>query len=111
MRSKFRLVLVATILLVPASSAGPAVAARYRAAVDAVEPFLAQGRDERSASDRKLPDSTEETVLGALASLASRKVGAGEAERLPELLPDIAEFILAPYLGAAEAASLSREAA
>ena len=102
---------LARLCLVESTSSGPAVAARYRAAVDAVEPFLARGREERSANDRKLPDSTEETILGALASLASRKVAAGEAERLPDLLPDFAEFILAPYLGAEEAAGLSREAA
>jgi AcrR family transcriptional regulator len=102
---------LARLCLVESTSAGPAVAARYRAAVDAVEPFLAQGREQRSAGDRQLPDSTEESILGALASLASRKVAAGEAERLPDLLPDFSEFILAPYLGAAEATSLSREAA
>jgi AcrR family transcriptional regulator len=102
---------LARLCLVESSSAGPAVAARFRAAVDAVEPFLAKGRGKRASGERPLPDSTEETVLGALASLASRKVAAGEADRFPDLLPDFAEFILAPYLGAAEAARLAREAA
>jgi hypothetical protein len=87
------------------------VAARFREAVDAVEPLLAQGRADRPAGDRPLPDSTEASVLGALVSLTGRKVAAGEAERLPDLLSDFAEFILAPYLGAAEASRLSREAA
>jgi hypothetical protein len=43
-------------------------------------------------------------VIGSLVSLAHRKVAAGEAERLPDLLPDCAEFVLAPYLGPAEGA-------
>jgi hypothetical protein len=40
--------------------------------------------------------------------LASRKVAAGEAESLEDLLPEVAEFILAPYLGAEAAARISR---
>jgi AcrR family transcriptional regulator len=101
---------LARLCLVESTSAGPAVAGRFRAAIDEVEPFLAQGRAERGSDERELPDSTEASILGALASLAARRVGAGEADRLPELLPDFAEFILAPYLGATEAARLTREA-
>jgi hypothetical protein len=101
---------LARLCLVESSGAGPAVAARFRADVDAVEPLLALGREERGRDERELPDSTEASILGALVSLASRRVGAGEAERLPELLPDFAEFILAPYLGAAEASRLARAA-
>jgi hypothetical protein len=38
-------------------------------------------------------------TIAALVMLASRKIAAGETERLEDLLPDFAEFILAPYLG------------
>jgi len=58
-------------------------------------------------SDRELPPTTEESTLGALVLLAGRKVAAGEAEQLDELLPEFAEFILAPYLGAERAALMS----
>ena len=102
---------LARLCLVESSGAGPAVAARFRADVDDVEPFLAKGRAERGSDERQLPDSTEASILGALVSLASRRAGAGEADRLPELLPDFAEFILAPYLGATEASRLARAAA
>jgi AcrR family transcriptional regulator len=102
---------LARLCLVESTSAGPAVAARFRATVDEVEPFLAEGRAERDGNERDLPDSTEASILGALVSLASRRVAAGEASRLPELLPDFADFILAPYLGAAKASRLSRAAA
>ena len=102
---------LARLCLVESSGAGPAVAARFRADVDAVEPLLAKGRAERDVDERQLPDSTEASILGALVSLASRRVGAGEVELLPDLLPDFAEFILAPYLGAAEATRLARAAA
>jgi AcrR family transcriptional regulator len=99
---------LARLCLVESNSAGPAVAARFREAVHEVVPFLELGRKERPR-ERELPDSTEESVLGALVSLLSRKVAAREAERLEDLLPDCAEFILSPYLGAEEATRLGGE--
>jgi AcrR family transcriptional regulator len=71
-------------------------------AVHEVVPFLERGRAERP-SGRELPPTTEESTIGALVMLASRKVTGGEAAQLEDLLPDFAEFILAPYLGAEEA--------
>ena len=73
--------------------------------------MLAQGRAERPDGERPLPESTEDSVIGSLVSLTHREVAAGEAARLADLLPDCAEFVLAPYLGPAEAARLAREAA
>jgi len=55
------------------------------------------------------PAATDEAVVGGIASLLSRRVGAGEVERLPEFLPEVAEFALAPYLGAAEARRIISE--
>ena len=101
---------LARLCLVESQGAGPAVAARFGDAVHEAVPFLELGRAER-ARDRPLPDSTEESAIGALVSLAGRKVAAGEAEQLEDLLPDCAEFILSPYLGAEEAGRLAREAA
>jgi hypothetical protein len=40
-------------------------------------------------------------------SLATRSLLAGESERLPELLPDLVEFTLSPYLGPERAADLA----
>jgi AcrR family transcriptional regulator len=101
---------LARLCLVESQSAGPAVAARFHAAVRELVPPLRLGRAER-AGGRELPDSSEEQVVGALISLAARKVGAGEAARLAELLPDFTEFILSPYLGPGEAARLARRPA
>ncbi len=100
---------LARLCLVESQSAGPAVAARFHEAVHEATPFLEQGRDERERG-RELPPSTEDSTIGALVLLASRKVAAGEAERLEELLPDFAEFVLAPYLGAEEASRIARTA-
>jgi AcrR family transcriptional regulator len=101
---------LARLCLVESQSAGPVVAARFHDAVRELVPPLERGRDERSAA-RPLPPTTEDSTIGALVSLAARKVAAGEAERLEELLPDFTEFILSPYLGPDEAERLARAAA
>lgn len=101
---------LARLCLLESRAAGPAVAARFNAAVGELAPLLRQGRAERPAeAERPLPDSTEDSTIGSLVALLHRKVAAGEAERLEDLLPECAEFVLAPYLGPAEAARLARE--
>lgn len=101
---------LARLCLVESRSAGPAVTERFNQAVGEIAPLLAKGRAERPEADR-LPDSTEDSTIGSLVSLASRKVAAGEAEQLEDLLPDCAELVLLPYLGSAEASRLARQAA
>ncbi len=101
---------LARLCLVESQAAGPAVSARFHEAVHEVVPYLEQGRGLRDG-ERTLPPTTEDSTLGALVLLASRKVAAGETAQLEELLPDFAEFILAPYLGAEDAARLARSQA
>jgi AcrR family transcriptional regulator len=101
---------LARLCLVESQGASPAVATRFHEAVHEAVPLLERGRAERDRG-RELPPSTEESTIGALIMLASRKVAAGEAEQLEDLLPHFVEFILAPYLGAEEASSLSRTVA
>ena len=98
---------LARLCLVESQSAGPVIVARFHAAVEEVAPFLEQGRAERPG-ERELPPTTEESTIGALVMLVSRKVGGGEAAQLADLLPDCVEFILSPYLGAEEATRLAR---
>ena len=102
---------LARLCLLESRGAGPAVAARFNQAAGELAPLLARGRAERADGERPLPESTEDSTIGSLVSLAQRKVAAGEAARLPDLLPDCAELVLLPYLGPAEAARLAREAA
>lgn len=42
-------------------------------------------------------------IPGSIASLLARRALAGETAQLAELLPEIAEFALTPYVGATEA--------
>jgi AcrR family transcriptional regulator len=97
---------LARLCLVESQAAGPTVSARFHDAVHEVVPYLQQGRAQR-AGERELPATTEESTIGALVMLTSRKVAAGEAAQLEDLLPDVAGFILSPYLGAERAARLS----
>jgi len=99
---------LARLCLVESQAAGPLVSARFHEAVHEVVPYLEQGRGLREG-DRELPPTTEESTLGALVLLAGRKVAAGEATALEDLLPELVEFILAPYLGAEEATLLGRK--
>jgi AcrR family transcriptional regulator len=101
---------LARLCLAESRGAGPAVTARLNKAVGEIVPLLRQGRGERPEGER-LPDSTEDSTIGSLVSLAHRKVAAGEAAQLEDLLPDCAELVLLPYLGPAEATRLAREAA
>jgi AcrR family transcriptional regulator len=101
---------LARLCLVESQGASPELAARFHEAVHEAVPLLELGRRERERG-RELPPSTEESTIGALVMLASRKVGAGEAASLTDLLPDFTEFILAPYLGAEEAARSARASA
>jgi AcrR family transcriptional regulator len=100
---------LARLCLVESRSAGPVVASRFNEAVGEMTPLLRKGRGERPGAAR-LPDSTEDSTIGSLVSLVYRKVAAGEAERLRDLLPDCAELVLLPYLGSTDATRLAREA-
>ena len=92
----------ANLLLVEGLRAGPAVYDRFLLAVQSFVPYLRDGAPE-GASGGRPPEPADEAVVGGIASLLGRRVLAGEAEGLEQFFPDVAEFALTPYLGAAEA--------
>ncbi|HUC00190.1 MAG TPA: TetR/AcrR family transcriptional regulator [Solirubrobacterales bacterium] len=94
---------VARLLTAEPFVAGPVIAERYKDAIDRATPYLSAGREQRPAGAEPLPATTERGLLGAVNSLVSRQVKAGRAEDLRDLLPDLVQFALTPYLGAAEA--------
>ena len=99
---------LARFCLLEAVSATPAIAIRFREAVLDASPGLAEGRAELAQSDSILPE-TEDAILGGIVSLATRSIIANETDKLPELLPDLVEFALGPYLGAELAAGLAAQ--
>jgi AcrR family transcriptional regulator len=92
---------LARLLTVEPFVAGPEVAKRHKAALEGLVPYLREGRKLRSGDP--LPDTAERGILGALNSMIGRQVLAGRGEDLTLLLPDLSQFVLTPYLGAAEA--------
>lgn len=92
----------ANLLLVEGLRAGPDFYDRFLAAVQGFVPLLRDGAPSGTDAGRP-PEAADEAVVGGIASLLGRHVLAGEAESLERFFPDIAEFALTPYLGAAEA--------
>jgi AcrR family transcriptional regulator len=97
---------LARLCLLESVSATPTIAIRFREAVLACVPALARGRAELADPDSLLPE-TENSIIGGAVSLATRSIVAGETEKLPDLLPDLTEFTLSPYLGAKRGAELA----
>jgi len=101
---------LARLCMVEALVAGPVVVERYDAAIQSFVPYFQTGREGRPPEVlARLSPTTEEALVGGMVSLISRRIIAGKAEELEELLPDLVEFTLTPYLGSAEAAKLARE--
>jgi AcrR family transcriptional regulator len=81
--------------MVEAISATPSSARLYEAAVrDFVELFR---RNAPEGSD--LPETIEESLVGGVAWILQLQIRRGEAERAAELLPELSQFVLSPYLG------------
>jgi len=89
----------ASIVLVEGLRAGRGVYDRYQAAIESFVGLIGEGAP-RSA---EVPETTDEAVVGGIASMLGRRLLAGEGEKLSELFPEILEFVLAAYLGAEEA--------
>jgi AcrR family transcriptional regulator len=101
---------LARLCMVEALVAGPVVVERYDAAIQSFVPYFQSGREGRPPEVlARLSPTTEEALVGGMVSLISRRIIAGKAEELEELLPDLVEFTLTPYVGSAEAAQLAQE--
>jgi len=97
------------MVLVEGLRAGRGVYDRFQEGLQAFVAYLRDGAPGPAGGERP-PEATDEAVVGGIASLLARRVLAGETKRLPELLPEIAEFALTPYVGAAEARRIISEA-
>lgn len=102
---------LARLSMVESLVAGPVVVERYDAAIRNLVPYLEAGREDRSAEVlARLSPSTEEALLGGVVSLISRRITAGHTAELEQLLPDVVEFVLTPYVGSVEAAAVAQAA-
>jgi AcrR family transcriptional regulator len=92
----------AKLCLVESQAAGAAALIRYQAMLEGVASKLREGRELNPRSSR-LPEGLEVAVAGGLAWLVHRRLVAGRLDGLLELLPEMLQVTLTPYLGEVEA--------
>ena len=88
---------VARMCMIEALSATPTATKRYE---DAVDGFVELTRRSLPDDDR-LPETIAETLVGGVAWIVYQQIRRGDAERAEDLLPELAEFMMAPYLTSA----------
>jgi hypothetical protein len=76
----------ARLVLIEGLFAGPAIHDRYQRALDSFVPYLGP-----------VDGPTAEALVGGIAALVTKRILAGEGEALPDLLPELTRFTLAPY--------------
>jgi AcrR family transcriptional regulator len=99
--------IIARAVIVEAPTVGPNILERYERASKAFVPLFRAGR-ELNPRGAELPETIEDTLSGSVFWSAYQRLIVGEAERLPELLPELLELILRTYLGQDEAARIAR---
>jgi AcrR family transcriptional regulator len=87
---------LARMCMIEALSATPATTKRYE---DALETFVEQAR-RALPRDERLPSTIAETLVGGVAWIVYQQIRRGEAERAEDLLPELTEFMTAPFQGA-----------
>ncbi|MGE5527438.1 MAG: TetR/AcrR family transcriptional regulator [Methanosarcina sp.] len=94
----------AKMCMVEALSATPSSATRYDAGMHEFVELL-----KRSArGDGDLPETLEESLVGGVSWILQQQIRRGEAESAEELLPELSQFVLSPYLGVGKVADTGR---
>jgi len=102
--------LIARAILVEAPTVGPSILERYERLSKALIPLFRAGR-ELNPRGPDLPATVEDTLAGSVFWSAYQRLIVGEAERLPELLPEVSELVLRTYLGEEEARRVAQTVA
>jgi AcrR family transcriptional regulator len=94
----------ARMCMVEAISATPSSARLYDAGmrdfVELLRKKAPQGLD--------LPETMEESLVGGVAWILQQKIRRGEAEQAGELLEELSQFVLSPYLGVGKVGGTGR---
>jgi AcrR family transcriptional regulator len=88
---------VARMCMIEALSATPETTRRYE---DALDTFVELTR-RALPRDERLPGTIAETLVGGVAWIVYQQIRRGDAERAEDLLPELTEFMMAPYLASA----------
>lgn len=95
--------------MVDAPASGERAFELYAGGKRVLQVLLDRGRED-PVEEEAIPTSAGRAALSGAEALIVGQILAGNAERLPELLPDIVYIITVPYLGQAEALRQSQEA-
>jgi AcrR family transcriptional regulator len=98
---------LARACIVEAPSLGPVMRGRREQALGALAPLLAGARQELGETD--LPDTVEESVLDGLYWLLYDAILSGRPAPIVDLLPQLVEFTLLPFLGTEAARATASE--
>ncbi len=90
---------LARTCMVEALSAGPAAIEYYEKSQQAFISLFRLGRDV-SPHGAELPETLEEAIIGGIFWIVYQRLAVAEVAVIPELLPQLIEFALTPYLGA-----------
>ena len=99
---------LARACVVEALSAGPAAVDRYERSIQVFVPLFRMGR-KVSPHGEELPETLEETIVGGIFWIVYQRIILGETEGIEELLPELTEFALTPYLGSDAATRTAAE--
>jgi AcrR family transcriptional regulator len=94
---------LARMCMIEALSATQAATERYEAAMQRFVDLTKQ----TVPQDDQLPETIEETLVGGVAWIVYQQIRREEAEQAEDLLPELSEFMLAPFQGVAKAAEKS----
>lgn len=97
----------ARMCLVEAPGGGPVLLDRYETALEGFVPILREGR--QLAGDKKLPERTEEAIIGGVVWVLQRSIVRGEFDP-SALAPEMLQVVLRPYLGSSEASRVGQAA-
>jgi len=90
---------LARMCMIEALSATPAATERYESAMQRFVDLAG----ENVPHYKELPETIEETLVGGVAWIVYQQIRRDEAAKATELLPELSEFMLAPFQDAARA--------
>jgi AcrR family transcriptional regulator len=97
---------LARTCMVEALSAGPAAVRYYEESQQAFISLFKLGRDV-SPHGADLPETFEEAIIGGVFWIVYQRLARAETQAIDDLLPQLIEFSLTPYLGAESAREIA----
>lgn len=99
---------LARTCMVDALAAAPTSVRYYEESLQAFVSLFRLGRDV-SPHGKELPETLEEALIGGVFWILYQRLLVAEPEAIEDLLPELVEFALAPYLGAEAAREVALE--